>query len=96
MLQLPVELQAVIAAGLVFVVTEGLKVVSGWIGQDLSGFGAAIAAALVTVIVAMLNGWLSLVPAQYAETVAIALTLLVSILGAFGVHGLKKQADARR
>ncbi len=95
MVNLPPELQALIAALVIFAVTEGLKVVAGWFKLDLSGFAAGLSAALVTVVVAFLNGLLGQVPAQYADAVNLALLLLVSILGAFGVHGIKKQFAAR-
>ena len=91
MVQLPIELQALIAAGVIFLVTEGLKDVGGWFHVDLSGLAAGIAATLVAVVVAFLNGLLGQLPAQYAQQVTLALALLVSILGAFGVHSVRKQ-----
>lgn len=87
---LPIELQAVITAALVFLVTEGLKVVAEWIGQDLQGVGAVIAAALSTAVIAFLNGLLGAVPLEYAPAVQAALAVLVALLSAFGIHRVKQ------
>lgn len=83
---LPLELQALIASGIGFLVTAGLKSLSSLLGKDLSGWGAALTASIVTTTVLFFDALLSAVPAAAAPSVAIALTLLVSILGAFGVH----------
>lgn len=83
---LPLELQALIASGIGFLVTAGLKSLSTLLGKDLSGWGAALTASIVTATVLFFDALLSAVPAAAAPSVAIGLTLLVSILGAFGVH----------
>jgi hypothetical protein len=95
---LPAELQALIAMGIGYLVTQGLKSLSKLVGVDLSGWGAAIAASIVTTVVYFFNALLSAVPSSVAPSVAIGLTLLVSILGAFGVHATVKgfQPVARR
>lgn len=86
MLEIPAELVALISAGVIFLVTEGLKTVGAWLKVDISGVGSVIAAAFSTAVIAFLNGLLGTVPVEYAETVRVALLLLVSILGAFGIH----------
>lgn len=83
---LPVELQALIAMGLGFIVTQGIKSLSTLLGKDLSGYAAAITASVVTTVVYFFNAILSAVPASAAPSVSIGLMLLVSILGAFGVY----------
>jgi hypothetical protein len=95
---LPAELQALIAMGIGYLVTQGLKSLSKLVGVDLSGWGAAIAASIVTTVIYFFNALLSAVPANAAPSVSIGLTLLVSILGAFGVHATVKgfQPVARR
>lgn len=97
-LTLPTELQALIAAGVGYLVTQGLKSLSKLLGTDLSGWGSVIAASVVTTLVYFFNALLSAVPANAAPSLAIGLTLLVSILGAFGVHSTLKglQPAARK
>jgi hypothetical protein len=89
-LTLPAELQALLAMGIGFLVTQGLKSLSKLLGVDLSGWGAAITASIVTTTIYFLHAILSAVPASAAPSVAIGLTLLVSVLGAFGVHATIK------
>lgn len=89
-LEIPLELQALIAMGIGYLVTQGLKSISRLIGTDLSGWGAAITASIVTTVIYFLSALLSAIPASAQPSVAIGLTLLVSILGAFGVHATIK------
>lgn len=83
---LPVELQAIIAGFIVFLVTEGLKSLGALIKIDLSGAAAGIAAAIVGLIVALVNGFLIQIPPEFADVARSILSLLIVILGAFGVH----------
>jgi len=83
---LPTELEALLAAGIGYLVTQGLKSLSTLLGKDLSGWGAALTAAIVTTTVLFFDALLSAVPAAAAPSVTIALMLLISILGAFGVY----------
>lgn len=89
-LEVPLELQALIAMGIGYLVTQGLKSLSKLLGADLSGWGAAITASVVTSAIYFLSALLSAIPAAAQPSVAIGLTLLVSILGAFGVHATVK------
>lgn len=86
MTELPSELQGLIAAGVGFLVAEGIKSLSALLGKDLSGYAAAISAALTTAILLFSSALLSAVPAEYQETVRAALMLLVAVLGAMGIH----------
>lgn len=88
--ELPVELQALLAAVIGYLVTQGLKSLSKLLNSDLSGWGAAITASAVTAVIYFFNAILSAIPASAQPSVAIALTLIVSILGAFGVHSTVK------
>jgi hypothetical protein len=89
-LAVPIELQALIAMGIGYIVTQGLKSLSKLLGFDLGGWGAALTASIVTTVILFLNALLSAIPATAQPSVAIGLTLLVSILGAFGVHSVVK------
>ena len=86
MVKLPPELESLIFAGVVFLVTEGLKVVSGWFGFDLTKAAAAIAAGIVAAIVALLNGLLGVIPVEFSSVAQSIFSLVIVVLGAFGIH----------
>jgi len=88
---LPDELKLALTSLVTFAVTEGLKVVSGWFGWDLSGIAAGIAAALTGAILLFADGLLASVPEQYKPTVTAILGLIVALLGAFGIHAQFKK-----
>ena len=94
--ELPIELQAVIAAGIGFLVTAGLKALSVLLKQDISGWGSVVTGGLVTSVVYFANAILSAVPVAAQPSVSVALTLLVSVLSAFGIAAtLKKFQPAK-
>ena len=84
MITLPNEIVILISAGIGFLVTNGLK--SLFPNWDISGTAAQITVALVTCVVALANQGLAFIPPQYHQIVVTVFTLLVSILGAYGVH----------
>ena len=84
------ELQVLLAGLVGFIVTAGLKDLSSWLGKDFTSLASAITGTLVTVVVALANQALALVPAQYQQSVSIAMTLIVAVLSAFGIHGTLK------
>jgi ABC-type Na+ efflux pump permease subunit len=91
MITLPNEIVVLLAAGIGFLVTNGLK--SLFPNWDISGSAAQITAAFVTVVVALANQGLALVPVQYQQVVLTVFTLIVTVLGAFGIHySLKARA----
>lgn len=84
MVELPSELVVLISAGVAFLVTNGLKALfPSW---DISGVSAKITAALVTCVVALANQGLALVPAEFQQVVVTVFALIISILGAYGIH----------
>lgn len=86
LIQLPDELKVIIAGFVTLFVTEGLKALGNLFGVDLSGKVAAVTAAIVGVIVFFADVLLAKIPPE-AEGVANAvLLLLISILGAYGLH----------
>jgi len=85
-LTLPDALQGLIAVGVGFLVTQGLKAMFVKNGLDLSGVAAQITGGIVTSIIAFGNFLLSLVPAAYVDPVSIILTLIVSLFGVAGLH----------
>jgi hypothetical protein len=89
--QLPIELQAMLAAGIGFLVTAGLKSLSVLMNKDISGWGSVITGGLVTSVVYFFNAILSAIPTGAQPSVTIGLTLLVAILSAFGVASTMKK-----
>lgn len=85
-LVLPDALTGLIAVGIGFLVTQGMKSMFIKTGGDLSGSAAMITGGLVTSVVSFGNFLLSLIPAAYVEPTSIVLTLVVSIFGVFGLH----------
>lgn len=83
---LPNELKALLLVVVTGLVTEGLKVVGGWFGKDLSGWAAGLAAGITGVIILFSENLLSLIPAEYEGIAQAVLNFLVILLGAFGLH----------
>ena len=92
MLELDPELQALLIAGITFLVVEGLKALSNLVGLDLSGAAAAVTAGLVALALAAISGVLGWVPPEYHEVARVVMALLVAILGSFGIHRQFKRA----
>ena len=92
MLELDPELQALIIAGITFLVVEGLKALSNLVGLDLSGAAAAVTAGLVALALAAISGVLGWIPPEYHEIARVVMALLVAILGSFGIHRQFKRA----
>lgn len=93
-MELPIEIQMLIAAGVAFLVTQGLKSISEFIGFDISGIGSMITAALVSAVIVFANALLGAVPPEAQQTVQAIFGLLVALLGAFGIHKTVKRPAA--
>ncbi len=93
--ELPSELGFLIAVGVGYLVTQGLKSASTLVGRDLTRNAAAITASLVTSITLFINALLSAVPEQAQQPVAILLALIVATLSSFGVHYTVKGFQAK-
>ena len=83
---IPDDFKVILAAGVGWIVTEGLKALGALFKIDLSGKAAAVTAALVTAIVFFANELLAKIPAQYDPVVSSIFALLVAVLGAYGIH----------
>jgi di/tricarboxylate transporter len=76
-----------------FLITQGLKSLSNLAGKDFSGYASAIVAAVVALVVGLVQTvLLPSLPAEYLPIVETAAALLISILGAFGLHRTVKGA----
>jgi len=96
MLELDPNLQALILAGVTYIVVEGLKSLGGVFNIDLSGAATAVTAAVMAVVLAGLSGVLAWIPPQYHEVAQVVMSLIVVIFGSFGVHGIVKKNRAAR
>ena len=83
--ELPVELRALIASFIGFLVTAGLKSLSAMLQKDITGWAAVITGGLSTSLIFFFNAILSAIPVEAQPSATIALALVVSILSAFGV-----------
>ena len=71
---------------LTFLVTQGLKALFNLFGKDFGGVAAGVVAAVVAIVLFGAETLLGLVPDEYKDSVAAALSFIVALLGAFGVH----------
>lgn len=88
---LPSYLELLLAAGVGFLVTNGLKS----FGLDVSGYPAKITAGLVTSLVAFVNTLLQFVPEGAREPVGVIFLLIASIFSAYGIHYTQKAKSAK-
>lgn len=87
---LPVDLETLIQIGVGLLVAQGLKSISKLLGKDISGWGAVLTASIASSVIFFFNALLSAVPDAAEPSVAVALTLLVTILGSFGLKDTLK------
>lgn len=87
---LPVDLADLLKLVFGLLVTQGLKSLSKLLKYDLSGWGAALTASVTTSVILFFNAILAAVPAAAQPSVAVGLTLLMTILGAFGLKDTLK------
>jgi hypothetical protein len=88
MMKLPPELQAVLSAAIGMLVAEGLQSLSRLLNKDLSGLQTALAAAIVAVLVAAVDGLLAMIPAEYIQFAEGLMAFLVVVLVPMGLHSL--------
>lgn len=82
---LPVDLETLIQFGVALFVTQGLKSLSKLLGKDISGWTAVLTASIASSVIFFFNALLSAVPDAAEPSVAVLLTLIVTILGSFGL-----------
>jgi hypothetical protein len=84
------ELQALVAAGIGFLITAGLKSLGDAVGIELSSLASGLTATVVTAVVFFSNGLLAMVPVDSQPIVSALMLLIVAVFGAFGIHGTLK------
>ena len=57
-MELPVEVQLLISSVVAFLVTQGIKSFSKFIGKDISGITSIVTAALVSIVIVFSNALL--------------------------------------
>lgn len=79
--------ETVIFLVVTYLVTAGIKSLSTMLGKDLSGFGAALTAGLVGLVIGIFNSVLvPIIPVTALPVIEPAAGLIVVILGSFGLH----------
>ena len=79
--------ETVIFLVMTYLVTAGIKSLSTMLGKDLSGFGAALTAGLVGLVIGIFNSVLApAIPSAALPVIEPAAGLIVVILGSFGLH----------
>jgi hypothetical protein len=81
---IPVQINAFVAGLILAAVTAGFVWLFGYVGLDLRDFTVPISGALSTFILATLQDWVNLIPAQYDTFVMIAFNVLVVVLSGIG------------
>lgn len=81
------SVQTLILVVVTFLVTNGIKSLSELLKIDLSGYGAAWTAAIVAMLFGVFQGViLPQIPTEYLPLVEQVATVLLTLLGAMGVH----------
>lgn len=86
LVNLPVELKALLGVIVTIAVTQALKYISGKLGQDLSGYSAQVTAAIISAGLVLINAVLSNIPAEAAPIAQQLLGLVVVLFAAFGIY----------
>lgn len=84
--KLPEPLVLALAALVGMLVAEGLKAIGTKLGKDFSGLAAGIASSVTAALVAIVEGVLDIVPADYQLYVQAVLAALVVVFGPAGIH----------
>jgi hypothetical protein len=95
LIEMPVELKALLGVFVTMFVTQALKWFSESLNVDLSGYSAQVTAALVGSILVLINAALTNVPAELAPIVQSVLGLIVVVLGSFGAYNLLLKDKAK-
>ncbi len=90
---LPDPVELVIGAAITFLVVNGLKDFSNFVGQDLSGWGTVIAAGATAIVVFSINTMLQVavtIDPSLAPKVTAFFQILVILLGAMGFKRMQR------
>lgn len=84
---LPSEIKLALSSLIAMVVTEGVKAL---FKKEIPELAKLLTAVVFTGIISLSEGLLALVPVEYQGAVSSVLALVVSLLGAFGLHRIYK------
>ncbi len=86
---LPSEIKLALSSLIAMIVTEGVKAV---FKKELPELVKLMTAVVFTALISLSEGLLGFVPLEYQATVSAVFALIVSLLGAFGLHRIYKAA----
>jgi hypothetical protein len=86
LVQLPENLKLILTPFVAFLVTEGLKAVGALFKIDLSGYAAAVTAAVAGALFLYADSLLALIPPAFEPFANGLLAFLFVILSAYGIH----------
>ena len=86
-MELPLELQVALSGLVAMIATEGVKAL---FKKDIPELAKVITAGLLTILFGASNYLLGLVPPELQQTVSAVFAVVVSLLGAFGLHRMYK------
>ena len=86
-MELPIELQVALSGLVAMVVTEGVKAL---FQKDIPELAKVVTAGVMTILFGFSNYLLGLVPVELQQTVSAVFAVIVSLLGAFGLHRMYK------
>ena len=89
-MELPIELQNLIALAISSVVVVGLTELAK-LGLDFSGYKSQLVAALFSAVMVFVNVLLAKIPLASIDLATAIAQLVVVLIGAFGVFGAYKQ-----
>lgn len=82
--EIPQALKLILSALILAGVTLGLQVVFDSVGIDLRGVGNAVAVAVSAFVIAQVQGYIDVIPAEFDGIVLMVLNVAVVILGGLG------------
>jgi hypothetical protein len=92
LLELPLELQALLKLGIEVAVVFVLTQVSKYLPFDVSGYKAQLVAALFSAAMVVINGFFAQIPANFEGLAVALLNLVVILLGSFGLYKVYRKA----
>jgi uncharacterized membrane protein len=84
------NVETVILLVVTFLVTAGIKSFSAQFGIDISGQASVITAAIVAATMGLIRAYAGQIPAEYLPVIEQIAGVLITLLGAAGLHKTMK------